>query len=197
MKEGDLDARPGSGGKNRTKALAIAVLFAGATAVSVWLIADDAGLTMRDTVTPALMGGAIGLVLAVIVLVLAMSPFRTLFSRMRTPGVLLLAGFGLWARLLLEPRAQIGLFVGLGAWAFFIILGLALDPRLTRRSEQHRALAVRDPPAWKNHRPLHTFVRILRRRVRRKEAERHEATLARHPSFTDCDQPAPRLLRVR
>lgn len=131
-----MESRPGSGRTNRARALGIAILFAGATAVGVWLIADDAALTIRDTVIPALIGGAIGLVLAVIVLLLAMSRFRALFSRMRTPSVLLLGGLGLWARLLLEPRAQIGLFVGLGAWALLIILGLHLDPRVTRRIQQ-------------------------------------------------------------
>jgi hypothetical protein len=71
-----MDAPPGSGKKvSRTAALAIAILFAGAVAIVVWLIADDAGLTMGDTVIPVLVGGAVGLVVAS-VLVLAVSRFR-------------------------------------------------------------------------------------------------------------------------
>jgi len=145
MKEGDVDAPPGSGKKvSRTAALAIAILFAGAVAIVAWLIADDAGLTMGDTVIPVLVGGAVGLVVA-IVLVLAVSRFRAAFSRMRTPSVLLLGGLGFWAWILLEPTIQIALVVGLGAWVFFaIVLAAALDPWLTRRIEH---LELREPEA--------------------------------------------------
>jgi hypothetical protein len=85
----------------------------------VWLVADDAELTMGEIAASALIGAAIGLVVAVIALVLAMSRFRTLFSRMGTPSVLLLGGLGFWAWLLLEPRALIGLVVGLSATRVF------------------------------------------------------------------------------
>ena len=131
-----MDARPGT---NRARALGIAVLIAGAVAVTVWLIADDEGLTMSDIVAPALIGGAIGLALSIVALVLAVSRFRPFFSRMRTPSALLLGGLGLWASILLEPTILIGLVVGLGAWVFFaIVLAAAFDPWLTRRIEQQR-----------------------------------------------------------
>jgi hypothetical protein len=137
MKEGDMDARPVSGRTNRTRALGIAILFAGAVAVGVWLIGDDAELTMGDIATPALVGAAIGLLVAVIGIVLAISRFRDSISRIRTPSALLLGGLGLWAWLLLEPTILIGLLVGLGAALFFfLVLGAALDPWLTRRIEQ-------------------------------------------------------------
>lgn len=103
----------------------------------MWLIADDAGLTMADIAAPALIGGALGLGLAVVAVVLVTSRFRTFFSRMRTPSVLLLGGLGFWAWILLEPTILIGLVVGLGAWLFFMtVLGVALGPWLTRRIEQ-------------------------------------------------------------
>ena len=135
LEEGDVDAPAGSGKKvSRAAALAIAILSA--VAIGVWLIADDAGLTMADTVIPVLVGGAVGLVVA-IVLVLAVSRFRTAFSRMRTPSVLLLGGLGLWAWLLLEPTILIGMIVGLAATVYFlIVLALIFDPWHTRRSEQ-------------------------------------------------------------
>jgi hypothetical protein len=137
MKEGDMDARPGR--TSRVRALGIAILIAGAVAAVVWLIADDEGLTMGDITAPALIGGAIGLALAIVTVVLAVSRFRTFFSRMRTPSVLLLGGLGFWAWILLEPTIQIALVVGLGAWFFFaIVLAVALDPWLTRRIEQQR-----------------------------------------------------------
>jgi len=137
MKEGDMDAPPGSGRKvSRAAALAIAILIAGAVAIGVWLVADDAGLTMGDTVIPVLVEGAVGLVVA-IVLVLAVSRFRTAFSRMRTPSVLLLGGLGFWAWLLLEPTILIGMIVGLAATVYFlIVLALIFDPWHTRRSQQ-------------------------------------------------------------
>jgi hypothetical protein len=114
-------------------------VVAGAVAVVVWLIVDDEGLTMGDIAAPALIGGVTGLALAVVAIVLAMSRFRTFFSRMRTPSVLLLGGLGFWAWILLEPTIQIALVVGLGAWFFFaIVLAVALDPWLTRRIEQQR-----------------------------------------------------------
>lgn len=139
MKDSDMDVQPGSGGTNRARALAIAILFAGATAVGVWLIGDDAALTIGDIAAPALIGAAIGLVVAVIGIVLAISRFRASISRMRTPSVLLLGGLGLWAWLLLEPTILIGLLVGLGAALFFfIVLGAVLDPWLTRRIEQQK-----------------------------------------------------------
>ena len=132
-----MDAQPGR--TNRAKALGIAILFAVAVAVGVWLIADDEGLTMGDIAAPALIGGAIGLALAVVAVVLATSRFRTFFSRMRTPSALLLGGLGLWAWILLEPTILIALVVGLGAWLFFaIVLAVALDPWLRRRIEQQR-----------------------------------------------------------
>jgi hypothetical protein len=134
-----MEPRLGSGGTNRARALAIAVLFAGATAVGVWLIGDDAALTMSEIAASALTGAAIGLVVAVIGIVLAMSRFRASISRMRTPSVLILGGLGLWAWLLLEPTILIGLLVGLGAALFFfIVLGVALDSWLTRRIEQQK-----------------------------------------------------------
>jgi hypothetical protein len=137
MKEGDMDARPGR--TSRVRTLGIAILIAGAVAVVVWLIADDEGLTMGDITAPALIGGAIGLALAIVTVVLAVSRFRTFFSRMRTPSTLLLGGLGFWAWILLEPTIQIALVVGLGAWVFFaIVLAAALDPWLTRRIEQQR-----------------------------------------------------------
>lgn len=132
-----MDARPRR--TNRARALGIAILTAGAVAVTVWLIADDEGLTMGDIVASALTGGAIGLALAVVAIVLAVSRFRTFFSRMRTPSALLLGGLGLWAWILLDPTILIGLVVGLGAWLFFaIVLAVAFDPWLTRRIEQQR-----------------------------------------------------------
>lgn len=85
------------GEPSRARALGMAILFAGAVAVGVWLIADDAGLTMADIAAPALIGGAIGLGLAVVAVVLVTSRFRTFFSRIRTPSVLLLGGLGFWA----------------------------------------------------------------------------------------------------
>lgn len=134
-----MEPRPGSGGTSRARAFAIAILFAGAAAVGVWLIGDDAALTIGDIAAPALIGAAIGLVVAVIGIVLAISRFRAWISRIRTPSVLLLGGLGLWAWLLLEPTILIGLLVGLGAALFFfIVLGAALDPWLTRRIEQQR-----------------------------------------------------------
>jgi len=132
-----MDARPGR--TSRVRTLGIAILIAGAVAVVVWLIADDEGLTMGDITAPALIGGAIGLALAIVTVVLAVSRFRTFFSRMRTPSTLLLGGLGFWAWILLEPTIQIALVVGLGAWVFFaIVLAAALDPWLTRRIEQQR-----------------------------------------------------------
>lgn len=104
-----MGAQPGSGGTNRARALGIAILFAGAMAVAVWWVADDAGLTMGDIAAPALIGGAIGLVLTVFVAVLAMSRFRASFSRIRTPSALFLGGLGLWAWLLLQPGLRSGL----------------------------------------------------------------------------------------
>jgi hypothetical protein len=78
-----------------------------------------------------------GLVLAVIVIVLAVSRFRVALSRMRTPSVLLLGGLGLWIKLLLPPTILIGFLVGGVAWFFTIfVLGWALEPRFIRRSEQ-------------------------------------------------------------
>lgn len=132
-----MDARPGR--TSRVRALGIAIVVAGAVAVVVWLVVDDEGLTMGDIAAPSLIGGAIGLVLAIVAIVLAMSRFRTFFSRIRTPSVLLLGGLGLWASILLEPAILIGLVVGLGAWLFFVIvLAVALDPWLTRRIDQQR-----------------------------------------------------------
>jgi hypothetical protein len=137
MKEGDMDARRGR--TRRVRALGIAIVVAGAVAVVVWLIVDDEGLTMGDIAAPALIGGVTGLALAVVAIVLAMSRFRSFFSRIRTPSVLLLGGLGLWASILIEPTILIGLVVGLGAWLFFVIvLAVALDPWLTRRIEQQR-----------------------------------------------------------
>jgi hypothetical protein len=135
-----MEPRPGSGKKiSRAAALAIAIAIAGATAVFVWLVADDAELTMGEIAASALIGAAIGLVVAVIAIVLAMSRFRTLFSRMGTPSVLLLGGLGFWAWLLLQPRALIGLVVGLSATVYFlIVLAWVFDPWHTRRSEQQR-----------------------------------------------------------
>jgi hypothetical protein len=95
MKEGDWTLRLALGRRSAAPPLLRSqILFAGAVAIVVWLIADDAGLTMGDTVIPVLVGGAVGLVVA-IVLVLAVSRFRAAFSRMRTPSVLLLGGLGL------------------------------------------------------------------------------------------------------
>jgi tetrahydromethanopterin S-methyltransferase subunit F len=133
-----LDARPGSGKKiSRAAALAIAIAFAGAVTVFVWLVADNAELTMGEIAASALIGAAIGLVVAVILIVLAMSQFRASISRMRTPSALLLGGLGLWAWLLLEPTILIGLVVGLSATVYFlIVLAWVFDPWHTRRSEQ-------------------------------------------------------------
>jgi hypothetical protein len=138
MREGDMDAQPGSGKKiSRSAALAIAIAFAGAVAVGVWLIADDAGLTMGEVAASGLIGAAIGLVAAVILILLAMSRFRALFYRMRTPSVLLLGGLGLWAWLLLGPTILIGLVVGLTATVYFlIVLAWVFDPWQTRQRDQ-------------------------------------------------------------
>ena len=135
-----MEPRPGSGKQiSRAAALAIAIALAGAVTVFVWLVADDAELTMSEIAASALIGAAIGLVVAVIAIVLAMSRFRVLFSRMRTPSVLLLGGLGFWAWLLLEPRALIALVVGLLATVYFlIVLALVFDPWHTRRSEQQK-----------------------------------------------------------
>jgi hypothetical protein len=114
--------------------LGIAILFAGVSAVIVWLIADDDELTMREIATPAILGAAVGLVVAVVGIVLAVSRFRASISRIRTPSTLLLGGLGLWASILLEPTIQVALVVGLGAaMFFFLVLGALLDPWLTRR----------------------------------------------------------------
>jgi hypothetical protein len=51
------------------------------------LIADDAEPTMGDIATPALVGAAIGLVVAVMGIVLGISRFRDSISRIRAPGV--------------------------------------------------------------------------------------------------------------
>jgi hypothetical protein len=119
--------------------LGIAILFAGAVVVVVWLIADDEGLTMGEIAAPAILGAAVGLVVAVVGIVLAVSRFRASISRIRTPSTLLLGGLGLWASILLEPTIQVALVVGLGAAIFFfLVLGALLDPWLTRRIEQQR-----------------------------------------------------------
>lgn len=135
-----MEPRPGPGKRiSRVAALAIAIALAGAVTVFVWLVADDAELTMGEIGASALTGAAIGLVVSVIAIVLAMSRFRTLFSRMRTPSVLLLGGLGFWAWLLLQPRALIGLVVGLLATVYFlIVLAWVFDPWHTRGSEQQR-----------------------------------------------------------
>ena len=126
-----------SGATNRARVLGTAILVAGVVAVIVWLIADDAELTMRKIATPAILGAAVGLVVAVIGIVLAVSRFRASISRIRTPSALVLGGLGLWAWLLLEPTILIGLLVGLGAALFyFLVLGALLDPWLTRRIQR-------------------------------------------------------------
>jgi hypothetical protein len=122
MKKGDRDAPADSGETSRARALGIAMLFAGVVAVGVWLIADDAEMTVGDTATPAGVGAAVGLVVAVIGIVLAVSRFRASISRIRTPSALFLGGLGLWAWLLLEPTILIGLLVGLGAALFFFLV---------------------------------------------------------------------------
>jgi hypothetical protein len=81
MKKGDRDAPADSGETSRARALGIAMLFAGVVAVGVWLIADDAEMKMGDTATPAVLGAAAGLVVAVIGIVLAVSRFRASISR--------------------------------------------------------------------------------------------------------------------
>jgi hypothetical protein len=119
--------------------LGIAILFAGVVAVMVWLIADDDELTMREIATPAILGAAVGLVVAVVGIVLAVSRFRASISRIRTPSTLLLGGLGFWAWLVLEPTIQIALLVGLGtAIFFFLVLGALLDPWLTRRIQREQ-----------------------------------------------------------
>jgi hypothetical protein len=101
--------------------------------------ADDDELSMREIATPAILGAAVGLVVAVIGIVLAVSRFRASISRIRTPSALLLGGLGLWAWLLLEPTILIGLLVGLGAALFFfLVLGALLDPWLTRRIQREQ-----------------------------------------------------------
>jgi hypothetical protein len=135
-----MEPRPGSGKKiSRARALGIAILFAGATAAFVWFVSADAKLTMGDIAVSVLIGAAIGLVLASILIVLAMSRFRDAISRMRTPSVLLLGGLGLWANLLLKPTDLIVFVVGLISTVYFLaVLAWVFDPWHTRGSEQQK-----------------------------------------------------------
>jgi hypothetical protein len=135
-----MNARPGSGKKvSRAEALGIAILFAGVVAAFVWFVGADAKLTMGDIAISVLLGAAVGLVLAIILIVLAMSRFRDAISRMRTPSVLLLGGLGLWAWLLLEPTDLIVFVVGLSSTVYFLaVLAWVFDPWHTRGSEQEK-----------------------------------------------------------
>jgi hypothetical protein len=87
------------------------MLFAGVVAVGVWLIADDAEMKMGDTATPAVLGAAAGLVVAVMRIVLAVSRFRRASSSDSTILRVTELSYGsIWTTELLASRSP-------GHWA--------------------------------------------------------------------------------